>query len=204
LHDIDRALSDIADIRARVAASAHFRGFAPQAVAATGLIALATAAAQSLWPDFLATDNLRFVSVWAGAAFLAIAVVASEALTRTPRLHGPMANAMIGSTLRLFVPFAAAGAIITFIICSVSPANAWVLPGLWQMLVALAGFAAIGSLPRQIVWAAGWYLACGTAVLTLGAQSGALSPWMMGAPFAVGQSLVALILHFGGDADAGR
>ena len=195
MNDVDRALSQIADIHAQMAASTGFRGFAPYAVAATALLGFVVALAQTLWPDILAPDALTYVAVWVGAAFIAGVIVASEALTRSRRLHGAMADSMIGSTLRLFLPFAAAGAVITFVIATVSPATLWVLPGLWQIIVALAGFAAVQTLPRAIVWSAEWYLLCGTIVLTLAGEQGALSPWLMGLPFAIGQAAVAVTLH---------
>jgi hypothetical protein len=195
LNDVDRALSQIADIRSRMAASTRFRGFGPHAVALTGLLAVGVALAQTLWPAMLAPDDLTFVAVWAGAAAIAIAIVASETLTRSRRLHGPMADSMIGGTLRLFLPFAVAGALIAFVLVTVAPESVTLLPGLWQMLVALAGFAAVPSLPRPIIWAAGWYLLTGTIVLTLAGQSGSLSPWMMGVPLGIGQGLVAAVLH---------
>jgi hypothetical protein len=43
----------------------------------------------------------------------------------------------------------------------------------------------------------------GFTVLLLASQSHALSPWTMGLPFAIGQSLMATILYFAtGDNDA--
>ena len=104
---------------------------------------------------------------------------------------------MIGSTLRLFLPFGAAGAVVTFIICRIAPDAAWILPGLWQLLIALVGFASVSTLPRAIVWPAGWFFLCGTVVLVMAARDGTLTPWMMGVPFAVGQLLVAAILQRG-------
>jgi hypothetical protein len=43
----------------------------------------------------------------------------------------------------------------------------------------------------------------GFTVLLLSSQSHGLSPWTMGLPFAIGQSLLAAILYFAsGDGDA--
>jgi hypothetical protein len=77
-----------------------------------------------------------------------------------------------------------------------APEALWILPGLWQVLVSLGLFAAMRSLPRTVVWAAAWYFAAGIGVLMLSSQTHALSPWAMGIPFAVGQLLLAAILHF--------
>lgn len=195
MNELDSALSQIADMRASMAAGTRFRGFAPEAVAFTALLALIVASAQSAFPETLAEGSLRYVAVWTAAAILASVVVAVEALARSRREHGPLADLLLGSALRLFLPFAAAGAAVAFILCRIAPEAAWALPGLWQILIALAGFAAGSALPRAIVWPAGWYFASGTMVLALAAQDATLSPWMMGAPFAVGQAWVALILH---------
>lgn len=191
MDEVERALAQIADIRERVAAAGRFRGFAPEAMAFNALLSLGGAVAQMVWPQALAQDPVRYVAVW-GAILAAMTLIsASEAISRS---RGRMAEAILGAILRLLLPFAAAGVLIAVAICKFSPASAWIVPGLWQILVALAGFAAASSLPRPIVWAAGWYFVCGAIVLPLGAR-GELSPWMMGAPFTVGLAGVALILH---------
>jgi hypothetical protein len=205
LDEVERALSQIADIHARVTASSRFRGFAPEAMAFNAALSLAVAVAQTIWPQVLAANPLRYVAVWGGAMAASTLVSATEAISRSRGLHGRMADAMLGATLRLLLPFAAAAIVIAAAICRFSPASAWMLPGLWQILVALAGFSAASTLPRPIVWAAGWYFVCGAVVLGLGARNGELTPWMMGLPFAVGQAGVAVILHrANGDLDGGK
>lgn len=200
--EVDNALSEIADIRARMAAGTRFRGVAPEAVAFTSLLALLVAGLQAAWPETLAAEPIAFVTVWAAAAMLAAGVMAVEALGRSRREHGPLADLLLASTVRLLLPFGAAGAAIAFVICRVAPEAAWTLPGLWQILIALTGFASASALPRAIVWPAGWYFISGTLVLALAGQDGRLSPWMMGLPFAIGQAWVALVLHR--DARLGR
>jgi hypothetical protein len=56
-------------------------------------------------------------------------------------------------------------------------------------------FASIRSLPRSVALAGAWYFVAGFTVLLLASQSHTLSPWMMGLPFTVGQSLMAAILY---------
>jgi hypothetical protein len=99
------------------------------------------------------------------------------------------------------LPFVAAGAMLTFVIVRASPDTIWILPGLWQMLIALTGFSAVGTLPRTIVWPAVWYFLCALVTMALAAGAGAPSGWMMGIPFGVGQLLTAYILQRAGAAD---
>lgn len=191
--DLERAMADVAFIQQRLAASTRFDGLAPHAVAATGLLALAAAAAQTMWPAQLASDPVRFVLLWSAIALIAVMIVGGEALIRARRLHGSMADLLIAGTLRLLLPFVAAGAALAIILLRFAPAAAWALPGLWQMLIALFGFSAATILPRTIVWPASWYFASAVLVLTLGARGEALDPWMMGVPFGIGQILAGLM-----------
>jgi hypothetical protein len=58
-------------------------------------------------------------------------------------------------------------------------------------------FASCRFLPRQMFAVGVWYLAAGLFCLAAGSAARALSPWMMGIPFGVGQLLVAAVLQFG-------
>ena len=78
-----------------------------------------------------------------------------------------------------------------------APQNLWMLPGLWQVVFSLGVFASCRFLPRQMFAVGVWYLAAGLFCLAAGSTSRALSPWMMGIPFGVGQLLVAAVLQFG-------
>jgi hypothetical protein len=198
--EVDQALSQLAFIQDRFAASTRFRGLAPLAVAATGVIALLVAATETIGPSHGLT-GWDFVPTWVATAFVASGLIGVEALGRARRLHAGMADMMLAGTLRLLLPFGAAGAVVTFVIMRAAPSVAWILPGLWQMLVALIGFAAVGTLPKAIIWPAGWYFLSGTVTLLLAAHAGAPNPWMMGVPFGIGQLLVALVLQRAGAAD---
>jgi hypothetical protein len=58
-------------------------------------------------------------------------------------------------------------------------------------------------LPRTVAFAGAWYFVAGFSVLLLASSTHTLSPWTMGLPFAIGQSLMAMILYFAsGENDA--
>jgi hypothetical protein len=204
MNDVEHALSEIADIRAQLSESSRFRGFAPQAMTFGALLSLVVAMAQTLWPTELARDAARFVLVWAAALLAASVVGAIAAVSRARLQHGPLAAAMLGATLRQLAPFAAAGAIIAAILLRASGPAAWLVPGLWLILIGLAGFAEAPRLPRAILWPAGWFLASGAFALALAARDSQLSPWVMGAASAIGQGAVAIILERAGGGTHGR
>ncbi|MFA5941599.1 MAG: hypothetical protein WC809_19795 [Sinimarinibacterium sp.] len=201
MNDVERAISQIEDIRAQLAASTRFRGIAPKGSALTGVFACVVAIAQTLWPDTLAQDHLRYVAVWAVFTVASVTIVAIEAISISRALHGPIADTLLGAVSRQVLPFGGAGAVITFAICRFSPDAAWMLPGIWQILIALVGFSAQPNLPRNVVWPARWYFLSGSVVLGLAGSSGTLSPWMMGLPLAIGQFVVVLILRDSGERD---
>jgi len=196
MDSLQQALAELADIRARVSASTRFHGFAPGWLLGTGLLFVAVAAAQSRWHALLAGDALRYLAVWAVALGVAAIVIAIAAARRARALHGVLAGPLLAAAALQLLPFVAAQAVMAIVIGRFAPASAWLVPGLWQILTGLIGFVSVSTLPRQIAWAAAWYFACGTAVLLQAATGGALSPWHMGVPFAVGNVLIAGILHW--------
>lgn len=189
------ALDDIAAIRGQMARAAQFRGYGPVALGITAALAIAAAALQ----PWVVPQPLRHPGVyalwWSLAAVLAASVIAVEAVVRARRLHAGLADDMIRAALEQFLPAALAGLLATVVLLRAAPASAALLPGLWQLLFSLGIFATARILPRAVIAVAAWYLL--TALLSLAAAGRALAPWMMGAPFAVGQAMAAVILWRG-------
>ena len=192
--DIDAALSDINRIRDQLAARTRFQGFTPAVVAFTGCMALALAALQTVRSDLAENLTLFFVA-WILLALICAGLIATDAIARARRLHRAMADTMLNTTLRHFLPVCAAGGVVAFILLTRAPQAAWALPGLWQILVSIGVFAALANLPRRTVIVAGWYFLCGAVSLTLASGSEFVSPWMMGLPFGLGQLLAAFVFH---------
>jgi hypothetical protein len=146
---------------------------------------------------------LAFLLGWAAAALLSLVVIWIEMLARSRRHHSGLADAMIHQAVEQALPAGVAGLLLAVMLWKFAPEALWMLPGLWQILVSLGTFASVRLLPRSVALAGAWYFVAGFSVLLLASQSHALSPWTMGLPFVIGQSLMATILYFAsGDADA--
>lgn len=195
MREFDRALADITSIRSHLAAGTMFRGFGPAVMAVTGLLAIITVGAQSIWPNELAGEPLTFLACWGVTAVVSIILIGAETLARSRRHHAGLADAMLLNAIEQFLPAGVAGGAIAYVLISFAPAALWLLPGLWQVLVALGIFASVRSLPRPIALVGAWYFVAGIGVLTVASSSQSLAPWMMGLPFAVGQFLMAAVLH---------
>jgi hypothetical protein len=196
MRDLDKALADIFAIRSQIAAGTAFRGYGPAAIAATGGLALTTAVAQFRWLDDPSGQPLIFFAGWAAAALVSAGIIWVEMRARSQRHHSGLADAMIHQAVEQFLPAGAAGALLPVLLWKFAPETLWMLPGLWQVLVSLGVFASVRSLPRPVALAGAWYFVAGFASLMLASGDHALSPWTMGLPFAVGQLIMAAILHF--------
>jgi len=193
VNELAKALADIVEIRSRLARSSEFLGLGPAALAASGALACLVATAQSILPG--ATDPIPYFAAWVATAVVACALIGTEMLRRARRHHVGLADQMIREAVLHFVPAGVAGAALLAVFARFAPAELWLVPGLWLILVSLGIFAAARSLPQGTIYAGAWYFLSGFAVLMLAATDHGLHPWSMGLPFALGQCGIALIVH---------
>ena len=195
MNDLHKALGDIHSIRRQVAHTTEFRGYGPVTLAATGLFAIAAAAAQSAWIPDPANHIGAYLTLWIWTAALSAAVVAAEVFARTRRIHSGMADEMIRMAVEQFLPAVGVGGLLTIALVHFVPSALWMIPGLWQVIFSLGIFSSCRFLPRMIAVAGAWYLFAGLISIAL-ADNRALSPWAMGIPYGAGQLMVAAILLF--------
>jgi len=193
MDDLNRALQQIGSSRRQVARSTEFRGYGPATLASTGLLAIAAAVSQSRWLPDAAHRVPAYLSIWLTTAVLSAGLIGVHTFVRARRVHSGMADEMLRIAVEQFLPSAAAGALITFVLVHYAPAALWMLPGLWQVTFSLGVFSSCRFLPRPMAAAGVWYLLTGLFCLSL-ADARAFSPWAMGIPYGAGQLLVAGIL----------
>lgn len=193
MSELHKALGDISNIRKQVALATQFRGYGPATLAATGVLALLAAVAQSIWLPEPADHMQTYLRIWLSTAVLSAALTGTQMYTRSRRIHSGLSDEMIRIAVEQFLPAAGAGFLITFVLVHYAPAAMWMLPGLWQVIFSLGIFSSCRFLPRPMVVAGVWYLLAGMVCLALGDER-ALAPWTMGLAFGVGQLLVAGIL----------
>lgn len=192
---LNKALLDIRNIRAQMALSTQFRGYGPATLAATSFIALTAAALQSIWiPDALHSASV-YLGIWIATAVVSASLISAQMFARSHRIHSGMAQEMIRMAIEQFLPAVGAGGLTTFVIARFAPAALWMLPGLWQVIFSLGIFSSCRFLPKLTMACGAWYLVTGLYCLSL-ADVRALSPWVMGIPYGIGQFLVAAILFF--------
>lgn len=194
MDDLEKAIADISDIRARLAATTRFRGYAPEAVAVAGVVSALILLAQMVWPQELAANDRQLALTWGLVLVAACFTTVIEAFSRAHRQQDGMAAAMLRGALRVVGPITAVQVATGFAVLAFAPGSAWILPGLWQMLIGVAVFASHATMPRGIGWPGLWYLASGAAVLGWAGANGALTPLMCGGPLVVGHLAIAWLL----------
>jgi hypothetical protein len=194
MRELNKALADILEIRAQIAAGTAFHGYGPTTIALTGVFGLATAGLQYLRPDLFASSPTVFVLAWLATSVICAAAVRIEMQGRSRRIHSHLADTMINQAVEQFMPAAAAAVFMPLFLLRYATDLVWMMPGLWQLFVSLGIFASVRSLPRSMALAGGWYFLSGFFCLLWAGTTRTLSPWMMGAPFFLGQMLMAVIL----------
>lgn len=195
MDDLHKALGDISSIRRQVARSTEFRGYGPATLAATGLFALVAAGVQALWVPAPGQQIDKYLTLWIATAVLSAALTGVQMTTRSRRMHSGMSDEMIRMAVEQFLPAVGAGLLVTFVLLGAAPGEAWMIPGLWQVIFSLGVFSSCRFLPRPIFAAGAWYLLTGLCCLGLG-DGRAFSPWAMAIAFGAGQFMVAGILFF--------
>jgi hypothetical protein len=195
--DLHKALAEIHSIRGQLARNAEFRGYGPATLALTGALALLAALIQAHWLKDPARHVGLYLAIWIPTAAVSLIIISVEAITRARRVHFDLADEMVHAALEQFVPAIVAGLLLTVVLYQSAQQSLWMLPGLWQVLFSMGVFASCRFLPRQMFAVGVWYLAAGLACLAFAGGERSFSPWIMAAPFGIGQLLVAAVLQFG-------
>jgi hypothetical protein len=194
--ELREALQQINEIRGQLATTETFRGYRAVSAAATGLMAVLTAVLQGWLIRDAAADPLRYVVLWTGTAVLCLAGSGLQVLYVYLLQQSAHRRATTRIATGQLLPALAAGAVVTFTLGQRGLAEVCLLPGLWAVLFGMGVFASRRHLPRAIGWVALFYLLSGAAVLAFLPGPAALSPWLMGSVFGIGQSAAALVLYW--------
>jgi hypothetical protein len=192
--DLPRALGQLADIHQQIAKGEVYRGYRSLPVAASGLMGLAAAWAQT--PALGVSDPVGFVLYWTVIAACAGFVGASEIIYNYVVHDDRAARRRTARVVGQFLPSVLAGVIITASFVHLSAALVPVLPGLWAICFGLGTFASRPYLPRASGWVALFYYAAGVALLWIARGPEPLRAWWVGGTFGVGQLMAALVLYW--------
>jgi len=194
--ELREALSHIAEIRARVAATERFRGYRAVPVAISGVFAALVAILQPRFVPQPIADLPGYLTLWIATAVLGLAAAGWGIWIRHRNGADRISRELTLLAVAQFAPCLIAGGLVTLVIARHASEHAAVLPGIWQVLFSLGVFASCRLLPRALALVGIFYLFTGVWNLMLSAGPDVLSPWTMGLPFGVGQIATAAILYW--------
>ena len=194
--ELTDALAQITEIRQHLCRTEVFRGCRWLTVGFSGVLALVTATIQAHYLADPQQQLSQYLTIWIGAAALSVAVVGAEIVLRMRAAPSSVARETTRMAVEQFMPCLVAGGAVTAVIVRRASDAAWMLPGLWAVIFSLGMFATYRLLPRAAFWVGMFYLACGATALADGPDGIALSPWVMGLTFGVGQLSLATVFYF--------
>jgi len=200
MDDLSEALNSIRTMRSHLARSSEFRFYGPAAIGFTALLAAVGSYLQYLLVPAPGAHLLAYLTLWIITAVLACSTIAVDVVLRARRAHSGLADEMVREAAGQLLPAGAVGILLTAVIARYAPQCAWMLPGLWQIVLALGVFSACRTLPAAMRVAGFWYAATGLACLAIAQGPHAFSPWAMAVPFGIGEALAAIILYLAGSA----
>lgn len=194
--DLHEALTQISEIRQRVAQTETFRGYRAAPVAFSGVVAWTAGFCQYQWMPTPANDPLAYISLWVGAALLSMVVTGVFMWLHCTQSRLAVTRPTTMLAIGQFLPCIVAGGLLIVVLLYRVPDAIWMLPGLWSILFSLGIFASWRLLPKATFWIAVYYLIAGILCLMFAQGEYAFSPWAMALPFGVGQLLAAGTLYW--------
>jgi hypothetical protein len=192
--DLHDALSQIADIRRCVHRAGLFRGYRAMTTAFSGVVAIATAVVQ---PYVVPSPEQAFdmyLFLWMSAGLVCLGAAALAIWDRGFRSGSAVQRELAVHAVEQLVPSLVAGGLLTLVIVRFQIEHAYLLPGLWPIMVGLGIFASRRLLPKATAVVGGYYLMAGLLVIANFRSFDVFSPWVMGLTFGVGQLLASAIL----------
>jgi hypothetical protein len=192
--EIERALSDLAEVRERLARVQRFEGYSAPAAAASGIVALIAGVVQARLirlPTTLPALHL-YLDVWLSCLALALLLNYGAVALWILRNARPSAHSQFRTAALSIAPSVLLGGAVTAGI--VAHGIFTLLPGVWFAFYAIGLFASRGVIPNNALAVSVTFAALGVAFLATPLESVALAWWVMPLGFGFGQLAIAYLL----------
>lgn len=192
--EIERALSDLAEVRDRLVRVQRFEGYSATAAITSGLAALITGYAQArLAPSPASEATLRaYVAIWMACLAVALVLNYGAVAIWLLRHRGPAAASGFRTAARSIAPSVVLGGLLT--VALIDRHAYALLPGTWFALYSLGLFASRDAIPRSTVLVTVGFAVLAALFLVSPLQQFALAWWVMPLGFGLGQIAVGTLI----------
>ena len=191
--ELERALSDLEEVRDRLARVQRFEGYSAPAAAVSGLCAFVAGIAQlRIAPHPGTPDEWHaYVAIWLSCLAVALALNYGAVAAWVVKRRGS-AQSQFRSAARSIAPSVALGGALSIALVAHSAFD--LLPGTWFALYAIGLFASRGAIPQPALGAAFAFAALALLFLITPFAPLALSWWVMPLGFGFGQIAIGYLI----------
>jgi len=185
--ELERAISDLEEVRDRLAAVQRFEGYSAPAAVASGLAAIVAGLIQRQLEPFpnSSAGFQRYVVIWMVCLAVGLALNYGAVAIWAWKNRRPGAVSRFRSAARSIAPSVVLGGVLTAAL--VGHAMYALLPGTWFALYAIGLFASRGAIPESAMTVTLGFTVLAAIFLISPLQSVALAWWVMPLAFGAGQ-----------------
>jgi hypothetical protein len=192
--ELERALSDLAEVRDRLVHLQRFEGYSGPAAAASGIVAIAAGIVQSRTvPSPSTTQELHlYLVIWLGCLATALLLNYGAVVAWLIKHRAPGAKSRFRSAALSIAPSVLMGGALTLAL--IDHAQYALLPGTWFAFYAIGLFASHGVIPNSAIGIAFGFALLALLFLATPLTEVALAWWVMPLGFGIGQTGIGLLL----------
>jgi hypothetical protein len=192
--ELQRALSDLAEVRDRLAALQRFEGYSGFAAAASGIMAFVCAFLQLRIAPMPATSQAlhAYLAIWLSCLTVALALNYGAVAVWLLKHRAPGARSRFRTAALSIAPSIILGGVLTFALIGHSAYA--LLPGTWFAFYAIGLFASRGAIPASTFAVTVGFALLALAFLAAPLDGVALAWWVMPIGFGAGQLAIGYLI----------
>jgi hypothetical protein len=192
--ELQRALSDLAEVRDRLAQLQRFEGYSGPAAAASGVVALVAGYVQLRLAPLPRTPEAlhAYVVIWITCLAVALALNYGAVAAWVIKNRGPGAQSQFRTAARSIAPSVILGGALSLALIDHSAYA--LLPGTWFALYALGLFSSRGVIPASALGVTVAFAVLALVFLITPLAAFALVWWVMPLGFGLGQIAVGYLI----------
>jgi hypothetical protein len=192
--ELQRALSDLAEVRDRLARLQRFEGYSGPAAAASGAVALIAAYVQRSRAPLPRTeaDVHAYLAVWLTCLAVALLLNYGAVAAWLLKHHAPGARSRFRTAALSIAPSVILGGALSFAL--IAHAAYALLPGNWFAFYAIGLFASRGAIPTATMGITIGFAVLALVFLMTPLTAVALSWWVMPIGFGIGQLAIGYFI----------
>ena len=192
--EIERALSDLAEVRERLARGERFEGYSGPAAAASGIVAFVAGAVQAVRVPHPATLGAvsAYLAIWMTCLATALLLNYGAVVLWLLKNHQPSAQSQFRTAALSIAPSVLLGGALTAALWSHGLYS--LLPGTWFAFYAVGLFASRGAIPKSALPVMVGFGMLAVAFLATPLELVALRWWLMPLGFGAGQLAIGYLL----------